>query len=63
MEEVRSGMRRPEARLFAKVTRASGEVIDLGQVAGPRISRASRAKGKAGRKRLNQVAKEARDGS
>lgn len=52
--------KRPEGRLFARVIKAgTGEIIDLGHIAGGKISRKEAKKGRDGRKRLNALAKEA----
>jgi len=49
--------KRPEGRVSARVIKANGEVIELGQIAGPGITRADAKKGRDGRKRLNDLFK------
>ena len=51
--------KRPKGMVFARVIKADGEVIDLGHIAGGKISRKEAKKGRDGRKRLNALAKEA----
>jgi len=59
---VTGKVKRPVATVRAVVTKANGEVIDLGQVAGPDKTPEDIEKSKAGRKRLDELAKESRHG-